>query len=198
MFKKSIIFSFTKSDDIIFFFVISCNLSARESLLSNMVFNLTSLLYLPSPPPLSPPSLPLSIGSPLLSFLSPPIPYLSPLFPSLSYMSPLSPSSLSSLSTLAPLPLLFPSALSLLFHPLISLSSPLSLASLSHLSPLSHSSLPSFPSLLCPSPLSLSRPSLSHTMFMTILSLVFFCMIKKLLSSLYHMINFNFNILVTS
>ena len=39
MVKKNIIFSFTKSDDIIFLFVISCNLFARESLLSNMILH---------------------------------------------------------------------------------------------------------------------------------------------------------------
>ena len=44
MLKKIIIFSFTKGDDKILLFVISCNLFALESLLSNMIFPISSLL----------------------------------------------------------------------------------------------------------------------------------------------------------
>ena len=138
MVKKILIFSFTKSDNIIYLIVISCNLFARESLLSNMVFHLTSLSLSPLSFLCHPP--PLSVISPIcpLSLISP-ISALSPLSLCLSYLYPLSRLSFSSLASI-PFPSLLPLSLPSLSLSYISSLSPRFLhyhPSLTPLSPLS-------------------------------------------------------------
>ena len=168
---------------------------SHPSFLSSLpICSLSSLSDLPLFPsplicPLSPLSLPYRLSFYSISPLSSPS-ALSLLSLSL---SPLSPCPLSPALTLSHI-----SLLSSLLPISLSLSH---LASLSTLSPLylhiSHSSLFPLSHLSLPVPF-LSSHYLSHTMFMEILSLVFLFYDKKILNSLYHLINYNFNIRVKS